>query len=481
MALGLSSCRPYGGSMAEIAVVGAGFTGLTTALLLADDGHRVTLIERDDASPPSDPFIDWERRGVPQLRQPHVLLARGRQLLAENLPEALAAIEESGCPSVNATSCPPPMVTDRESRPGDEDLVAMRGRRAVFEPALRSLVMQHPRIELMAGAGVARLAAHEGQGGRPQVTGLVTEDGAEVSADLTVVASGRRTPLASWLAEIGARPFEEDVEPTGQVYLMRWLRCPPDFVATLPTLIGGNVGWCGLYGFPGDAGWVALGLGPDASDEHARQLRDPKLFERFAATVPAWQPVIDQAETMMDPIFMGSLHNHLRRFVVDGEPVASGMVAVGDSRLCTNPSYGRGMSLGLMQSVALRDALSEGLVAGVETAVDDRIERECVPWFEESVASDRCQAALRRSVLEGEEVDALSHPATAEDYATFLSAGTDADIYRRLVRVNYLLEPFSYLRDDPHTRAQSQSILDSGMTAPAFGPARKELVDLVST
>src|SRR5688572_19791646 len=55
--------------MAEIVVVGAGITGLTSAMLLARDGHHVTVLERDPAPPPVDPahaWAEWQRRGVNQ-------------------------------------------------------------------------------------------------------------------------------------------------------------------------------------------------------------------------------------------------------------------------------------------------------------------------------------------------------------------------------------------------------------------------------
>ncbi len=38
--------------MAKIVVLGAGLNGLCTALLLARDGHTVTVFERDPAPPP---------------------------------------------------------------------------------------------------------------------------------------------------------------------------------------------------------------------------------------------------------------------------------------------------------------------------------------------------------------------------------------------------------------------------------------------
>ena len=45
--------------MAEILVLGAGLNGLVTAMLLARDGHSVTILERDDAAPGDDAENVW--------------------------------------------------------------------------------------------------------------------------------------------------------------------------------------------------------------------------------------------------------------------------------------------------------------------------------------------------------------------------------------------------------------------------------------
>ena len=56
---------------------------------------------------------------------------------------------------------------------------------------------------------------------------------------------------------------------------------------------------------------------------------------------------------------MGGLVNRIRRFVGDdGRPLVLGFHAVGDAHTCTNPIYGRGCSLALVQAVALADALT---------------------------------------------------------------------------------------------------------------------------
>ncbi|WP_238161606.1 NAD(P)-binding protein [Micromonospora endolithica] len=66
--------------MTHILVPGAGPAGLTTAMLLARDGHQVTLLERDPAPPPVAPaataWDHWRRHGVNQFHLPHFILPR---------------------------------------------------------------------------------------------------------------------------------------------------------------------------------------------------------------------------------------------------------------------------------------------------------------------------------------------------------------------------------------------------------------------
>src|SRR4029453_5854874 len=62
----------------RILMVGAGMVGLCAGMLLADDGHDVTVVERDPAPPPDSgqAWSGWERRGVNQFRLPNFLLTR---------------------------------------------------------------------------------------------------------------------------------------------------------------------------------------------------------------------------------------------------------------------------------------------------------------------------------------------------------------------------------------------------------------------
>lgn len=75
--------------MASIIVCGGGMIGLSVAMMLAQDGHEVTVLEADAHAVPATPlqaWEGWERKGVAQFRQPHNLFARFRQVCDNELP-----------------------------------------------------------------------------------------------------------------------------------------------------------------------------------------------------------------------------------------------------------------------------------------------------------------------------------------------------------------------------------------------------------
>jgi 2-polyprenyl-6-methoxyphenol hydroxylase-like FAD-dependent oxidoreductase len=74
-------------------VLGASMSGLLAARVLADYFRTVTVVERDVL--PNEPT---NRRGVPQGRHPHALLARGAQTLGELFPGILDQLVADGAP-----------------------------------------------------------------------------------------------------------------------------------------------------------------------------------------------------------------------------------------------------------------------------------------------------------------------------------------------------------------------------------------------
>src|SRR3954464_13497195 len=117
--------------MSEAVVVGAGVAGLGAALALSRSGHRAVVLERDRTPLPHDPdeAFEWDRRGAPQVRHSHALLARLRVILRDRYPHVLAALYAAGVTDWPLTVNLPPTIDDASPQPGDDDLVMLAGRR----------------------------------------------------------------------------------------------------------------------------------------------------------------------------------------------------------------------------------------------------------------------------------------------------------------------------------------------------------------
>ena len=79
---------------------------------------------------------------------------------------------------------------------------------------------------------------------------------------------------------------------------------------------------------------------------------------------------------------MAGVLDRYRRFVVDGAPIVTGLAAVGDARACTNPSGGRGVSVGMVHAQLLRRTVRTHLddPAGFAQAWDEGTEQLVGPF-----------------------------------------------------------------------------------------------------
>src|SRR5438552_11458027 len=206
--------------MAEIVVTGAGLAGLSTAMLLAKDGHRGTVLERDPAATPSsaeESWDRWDRKGVNQFRLGHFFLARYRVILEEELPEVVAALDADGALRLNFISVLPDPVTGGW-RDGDDAFECLSGRRPMFEAAMARVADDTDGLTVRRGTVAGSLLTNGSvRSGVPHVVGIRTEGGEEIRADLVVDTTGRRSPLPRWLAEAGGRAPYEELDDSGSV------------------------------------------------------------------------------------------------------------------------------------------------------------------------------------------------------------------------------------------------------------------------
>ena len=81
--------------MARVTIIGGGISGLAAALYLSKRDHAITILERDDAPMPTTAAkaFEWDRRGAPQVRHSHAMLARLRERVASDAYKPVFAIQ----------------------------------------------------------------------------------------------------------------------------------------------------------------------------------------------------------------------------------------------------------------------------------------------------------------------------------------------------------------------------------------------------
>ncbi|HVM01268.1 MAG TPA: FAD-dependent oxidoreductase [Acidimicrobiales bacterium] len=467
--------------MAEVVVVGAGVAGLGSALALARAGHRVTVVERDAVPPADSPdaaFEHWRRRGAPQTRHSHAFLARLRNLLRDRFPDVLADLLDAGVTEIDFTRHPPPALRPLAPEPGDEDLVGLACRRTTFEWVLRRSAVAAEGVTIVPGE-VAGLVAGDVAGGVPRVAGVALAGGAVLSSDAVVDAAGRRSRLPRWLARLGADPVPESEQDTGIVYSSRFYRVVGGYDAAAHGLVVGDLGYLKYAVFPGDNGTLSITYGVHADDAEVRRLLRPGPFTAVAAQLPATRAWVEpgRCEPLTDVEVMGGLVNRKRRFVVAGRPVATGVYAVGDASICTNPLYGRGCALALAHAVLLADTLAEAGddpgEAAVAFAAATRAAIE--PWYGASVAQDRHDRLARTDGDADEEVGVGS----LMRHGLLPAAGVDPLVWRAFIRTFNLLDPPDAIMRSPEVVMRVMATWQARAQRPPpppLGPDRAELL-----
>jgi 2-polyprenyl-6-methoxyphenol hydroxylase-like FAD-dependent oxidoreductase len=464
----------------RIVVIGAGPAGIAAALLLARSGHEVDLLDRDDTAPAPDvesAAADAFRPGAPQVVQPHGMLPLARHLLADLLPDVHAGLLSAGAVEVPLAWQLPPRLVGEAPREGDERIVMLAARRTTLDWVFRRTVAVEPRVTVRASVRVAALLAECGD--PPTVTGVRTTAG-DIVADLVVDASGRRSAVDTWLTGIGAARTEVQSGECGLSYHSRHYRLTrADGLPGRPTtrvVLGLPEFTAGLWGT--DNGSVIMAVAPLVEDRRFARLVEPEVHEAVLRTIPALAPWLDVLEPVSRVYPMGGLHNTYRRFVVQGRPVALGLLAVGDTVCTTNPTMGRGIALAIREAAELTDALRAG-AAPVDAALDydARLARWVEPYFGDQAANDLARLAeLRHRISNAPAPEPVRAPDRIGLDELRPAAAFDGVLFRALWRLMGMLDPLEEIYRDPDVIARTRAVHAGGAIPGLAGPTRSELL-----
>lgn len=463
-------------------MLGGGLCGLAAGMLLRRDGHEVTVLERDPAPAPCSPHEAWERwtrAGVIQFRQPHYLQSRGRSVLEEELPDVLAALRAAGGLQFDPLRLMPPSITDRTPRAGDERFETVTARRPVLEHVLARAAEAEPGLDLRRGVSVRELLVRR-HDGLPHVTGVRTDAGEQLSADLVVDATGRRSQLPRWLADAGAEPVDEEVDETGFIYYSQYFRSRngalPQFKAPVIT----PVGTFSVLTLPCDDAMWSVTLATSAGDRPLKRLRHPEHWSALVAACPQHAHWLD-GEPVGGVLPMSGVIDRYRRAVVDGRPVATGIAAVGDACICTNPTNGRGMSLGLMHVQRLRDVIRAHLDDPREFAEtwDAVTEADLTPWYRDNLEEDRARMGEMEALRRGLEPAAPINRSAILRRALLAAVPHDPDAFRAYLASRSCLTPVGQALANPEFAEHVLGLARDCDRPPPLGPDRTQLLALL--
>ncbi|MHB1854304.1 MAG: NAD(P)/FAD-dependent oxidoreductase, partial [Acidimicrobiales bacterium] len=332
--------------------------------------------------------------------------------------------------------------------------------------------------DIRTDTAVAGLVAGAGHAPAPVIRGVRLGDGTEVEADVVVAASGRRDAVPAWLAAVGVE-VPEEVHESGLMYLSRWYRLPEGFdIAQLDAKLGGDLGFVKYLGVPGDAGTLSITLAIRPEDRELRQvLSDPDGFEEGCRRLPGPDQFFRYPLRPVGEVRpMAGLVNRARRYLDDqGRPTVLGFHAVGDAHTCTNPLYGRGCALALVEAVELADAMAThpGDPAGRATAYEAACARQVAPWYELSVQMDK---------LGADPAGLSAGPADPNNPMTTIlsAAATDPVLGRGFAKLWNLIATPAELAADPVYTARVAAVLAEPDRYPPpvrVGPTRTEFLD----
>ncbi len=322
-------------------VVGAGTAGVLAAAVLAASGvDDVVVLDRDEL--PEGPE---HRRGLPQGRHAHLLMAGGLDAMEEIVPGVRARLLAAGAREVSLSSGmltrTPEGWLRRWRREGPAMLSCTR---ALLDWTVREAVREHFPVTVRKGTVIGLT----GDAARVRGVRIAAPGGdTDLDADLVVDASGRGTRVVTWLEGLRVTGVRERTVDSGLVNASRLYRIPAGAERFPLTVVHADP-YAGRPGrsamvmpVEGDRWLVSCG-GTRGGEPPA----DPDGFLRYTLELP--DPIVGRLISGAAPltdVHLSRSTSNVRRYLERTRVWPEGFVVLGDALGTFNPAYGQGISV----------------------------------------------------------------------------------------------------------------------------------------
>ncbi|HJT10146.1 MAG TPA: 2-polyprenyl-6-methoxyphenol hydroxylase-like oxidoreductase [Candidatus Nitrosotalea sp.] len=339
-------------------VIGGSISGMISAQILSKYFKKVTIIEKDDN-------LDSQtlRKSVPHAIHPHILLAKGIDILSSIFPDFIHDIAISGAVRADISKDSEHFVGHDWQPRFKSSLVCYFCSRRLLESIIKKQISKNDKINFICGIIVMGLVSKN-----EKITGVKIKKSDQsyengiLHGDLIIDASGKNSKTIEWLSSLGYEKPEEIHVDSMIGYASRYYKIPQlaDRETKLTIIFNKPPHFPKMGGIISieDDKWL-VGLYSIGKDLPSTNEMDFLEFSKNLAHSKVYD-MIKNAEPLSQ-IYGYRMKGGRRIMYENLSSWPTNFLVIGDAVCTFNPFYGQGMTVAALGGLVLDNCLKKYL------------------------------------------------------------------------------------------------------------------------